>query len=184
MIRALLDANVIYPAPLRDLLFSIAAEEVFQPLWTKQINEEWVKNLLQNRPDISRSQLQRTCDLMDKAFPMALIEGYENLISMLELPDSDDRHVLAAAIKSEADILVTFNLKDFQQGYINQFGVEVKHPDHFLCTLFERKPNSCVTAFKKMHNRLKHPPIPKGKLLDTLKVNDIKQFPALLKPLL
>ena len=76
MIRALLDANVIYPAPLRDLLFSIAAEEVFQPLWTKQINEEWVKNLLQNRPDISRSQLQRTCDLMDKAFPMALIEGY------------------------------------------------------------------------------------------------------------
>lgn len=184
MIRALLDANVIYPAPLRDLLFSIAAEEVFQPLWTKQINEEWVRNLLQNRPDLSRSQLRRTCDLMNKAFPMALVEDYENLISKLELPDPDDRHVLAAAIKSEATILVTFNLKDFQHDYVDRIGVEVKHPDHFLCTLFERKPDSCVTAFKKMHARLKHPPIPKEMLLDTLTVNGLKQFPALLESLL
>jgi hypothetical protein len=100
---AILDACVLYPAPIRDLLLHLANVELYTPKWTDQIHEEWTRNLLLNRPDISATQLQRTVNAMHKAFPDAIVCNYEVLISSINLPDKNDVHVLSAAIRCYCD---------------------------------------------------------------------------------
>src|SRR5436309_15327350 len=109
----ILDACVLYPAPLRDLLLWLALLGLYRPRWTEMIHDEWMRSLLKERPDLTRDRLERTRDLMDKAVPDCLVAGYEGLIAGITLPDPDDRHVLAAAIHGNAEIIVTYNLKDF-----------------------------------------------------------------------
>ena len=93
-----LDACVLYPAPLRDLLLWLAVTGLYRPRWTEAIHGEWMESLLRERPDLARNRLKRTRDLMNQAVPDCLVLGYEGLIVSLFLPDPDDRHVLAAAI--------------------------------------------------------------------------------------
>lgn len=100
---AILDANVLYPAPLRDLLMHLAVAGLFKAKWIDAIYDEWMRNLLAHRPDLSKPQLERTRELMNRAVPDALVSGYEPLVPALTLPDPDDRHVLAAAIRAGAD---------------------------------------------------------------------------------
>jgi hypothetical protein len=109
------DACVLYPAPLRDLLTQLATAvpPLFRAKWTDEIHEEWVGNVLKDRNDLTREQLARTTRLMNESVPDCLVEGYEHLLESVELPDPDDRHVVAAAIHARADAIVTLNLKDF-----------------------------------------------------------------------
>ena len=107
------DANVLYPAPLRDLLIRVAMAGLVRARWTDAIHEEWIRNLLRNRPDLGAEQLKRTRQLMDRAVPDCLVIGYEGLIDGLRLPDMDDRHVLAAAIHARATLILTLNVRDF-----------------------------------------------------------------------
>ena len=106
------DACVLYPAPMRDILIRLATAGLFAAKWTDRIHDEWTRNLLAQRPDLADA-LERTRSLMDQAVPDCLVEGYESLIEGLSLPDPDDRHVLAAAIRAGAQTIVTINLKDF-----------------------------------------------------------------------
>src|SRR3954453_1695815 len=94
-----------------------------------------MRALLRNRPDLSRQKLERTRRLMDSHAADALVTGYEDLIPGLQLPDPDDRHVLAAAIRGRADVIVTANLRDFPAEHIASFGIEAQHPDEFIRTL-------------------------------------------------
>lgn len=110
---AVYDACVLYPAPLRDFLMWLGLSGRFRARWSQTIHEEWKRNLLINRPDLTRAQVDRTSDLMDRAIPDGLVEGYESLAAGLTLPDPDDRHVLAAAIRCGASVIVTFNQRDF-----------------------------------------------------------------------
>lgn len=110
---AVYDACVLYPAPLRDLLMWLALSGRFRARWTQEIHGEWKRNLLKNRTDLTMEQLDRTSELMDRAIPDACVCDYEALITGLSLPDPNDRHVLAAAIRCGAGVIVTFNLKDF-----------------------------------------------------------------------
>lgn len=110
---ALYDACVLYPAPLRDLLLQLALTDRFRAKWTNAIHDEWIRNVLEQRPDLTAAQLQRTRELMDLHVRDCLVDGYEPLIAGLNLPDPNDRHVLAAAIHARADVIVTFNLGDF-----------------------------------------------------------------------
>jgi PIN domain len=112
-VLAVYDACALYPAPLRDLLLHLACVGLVRPRWTDAIHDEWIRNLLANRPDLARSQLDRTRALMERAVPDALVRGYEPRIPSLTLPDADDRHVLVAAIEAGAGVIVTFNLADF-----------------------------------------------------------------------
>jgi len=112
-IPALLDSCVLYPARLRDLLLSLAAAGLFRPIWSDSIHEEWMTNVLANRPDLTRAQLEATRRAMDLAFPAALVSGFEGLIPALNLPDPDDRHALAAAVYARAELIITVNLSDF-----------------------------------------------------------------------
>ena len=93
------DACVLYPAPLRDLLLQLALSDLFRGHWTKDIHAEWMRNVAADRPDLTPDQLERTRELMDAHVRDCFIEGYEGLIPSLDLPDKNDRYVLAAAIQ-------------------------------------------------------------------------------------
>lgn len=98
------DACVLYPAPLRDFLLRLSTTGLFAAKWTDHIHDEWIRNILKARPDLE-DKLSRTRDLMNRAVPDARITSYEVLTEKLVLPDANDRHVLAAAIRSGAQVL-------------------------------------------------------------------------------
>ncbi|WP_415948254.1 PIN domain-containing protein [Streptomyces sp. KLOTTS4A1] len=105
------DACVLYPSTLRDLLIRTAQAGLVQAKWTDRILDEVFANLQANRPELDPAKLARTRELMVRAVRNCLVKDYEPLEAVLELPDADDRHVLAAAIKSQAQVIVTNNLK-------------------------------------------------------------------------
>ena len=163
-----LDANVIYPAPIRDLLLNLADLDLFYPKWSALIHEEWIRSLLANRPDLSRHKLLRTKQLMNNAFPDAEVREFEIHIPALDLPDPNDRHILAVALQCQADAIITFNTKDFPATYLAQFDVEVYDPDRFLSLLHQFSPNTIQRAFQNQWHALKNPPVSKARLIETL----------------
>ena len=167
-ITAIYDACVLYPAPLRDLLLQLAVTDLFRARWTKDIHEEWQRNVLKDRPDLQPADLQRTRELMDCNVRDCLIEGYEPLIETLYLPDSNDRHVLAAAIVGQCDVIVTFNLKDFPKKELEPFNIEAQHPDEFIYHLCDLAPLRIYTSAKIIRQRLNNPPKSVGEYLDCL----------------
>jgi len=102
MISAVLDACVLYSAALRDFLLRLAAADLVKPFWSEEIQNEWVRSLLRKRPDLKQENLERTRWEMNSYFPDSLIQGYESVIPTLQLPDLDDKHVLAVAIQTKA----------------------------------------------------------------------------------
>jgi predicted nucleic acid-binding protein len=165
---ALYDANVLYPAPLRDFLMNLALTGVYRARWSANIHEEWKRNLLLNRPDLSRVQVDRTSALMDAAVPDALVTDYEPLVEGLDLPDEDDRHVLAAAIKCNASVIVTFNLKDFPATVLGRFDIEPLHPDDFIADLWDLDKAAVLEAAQRQRMSLQNPPHSVQEYLDRL----------------
>ncbi|MGI4848205.1 MAG: PIN domain-containing protein [Janthinobacterium lividum] len=153
----LYDANVLYPAPLRNFLMHLALTGVYRAHWSGQIQEEWKRNLLINRPELNREQLNRTSLLMDLALPDALVIGYEPLIEQVQLPDINDRHVLAAAIKSNATSIITFNLKDFPSVYLQPYDIEALHPDDFIVLVWNLNRTAVVEAARRQRASLEKP---------------------------
>lgn len=159
------DACVLYPAPLRDLLVELAglAQDLdwFRAKWTEEIHEEWVRNLLDNRPDLTRQQVNRTKDLMNRHIDDCLVTGYEHRIESLNLPDENDRHVLAAAIECGASIIVTANLGDFPAETLITSGIQPMTADDFICefldTYEEAGEKVLEEAVRAIKRRLKNP---------------------------
>lgn len=165
---AVYDACVLYPAPLRDFLMWLALSGRFRARWSLEIHNEWKRNLLKNRPDLSTEQLDRTSELMDLAIPDACVTGYENLVEGLTLPDMNDRHVLAAAIRCNASVIVTFNQKDFPGTELEPFGIEAQHPDEFVDNLFDLDPAAVIAAAQRQRKQLKMPPMDVSTYLELL----------------
>src|SRR5690606_14407304 len=138
------DANVLYPSTLRDVLIRVGLARLAYPKWTERVLDEVFRNLRANRPDLDPARLDRTRRLMNDAIRDAIVTGYEHLTDQLDLPDPDDRHVLAAAIHAEAQVIVTRNLRDFPTGRLSAWGVEAQHPDDFLTTLHQDRPDALV----------------------------------------
>ena len=162
------DACVLYPAPLRDLLMQLAVADLFQARWTDAIHDEWTRNVLSNRPDIRLESLARCRELMDRHVPDCLVAGYEALIPTLSLPDPDDRHVLAAAIHAQAEVIVTFNLGDFPQSVLGNFGIEATHPDEFIARLWDEHQTGVLAAARLHRASLRRPPKTVAEYLATL----------------
>jgi len=164
----LLDANVLYPAPMRDLLLQLAVTDIFRARWTADIHREWIDALLLNQPHRDQAALERTRDKMDSATRDCLVTGYKSLIPSLQLPDPNDRHVLAAAIVGRCDAIVTQNLRDFPDEALAPHGIEAVHPDAFLHVQVGLEPAIFCTALRKVRARLKNPPYSIDEYLDTL----------------
>lgn len=173
VITALIDANVLYPAPLRDYLLHLASLGVYEPLWTDAIQEEWIRNLLASRSDLRRESLESTRRAMNKAFPGANVSNYESLIETLTLPDPDDRHVLAAAIKGNAQVIITANLKDFPLKNLNPHSVRAVHPDQFISDCIDRSQANALKALENQVKALKNPPMSREMVLKNLETSGL-----------
>ena len=161
------DACVLYPAPIRDLLMEIAISDLVAAKWTDAIHDEWTRNLVANRPEL-QDRVHRVQELMEEAIPDALVENYEQLIPSLELPDPDDRHVLAAAIMAGAQIIVTNNLKDFPERILEVYGIEVLHPDEFIEHQLGLSEAVVIGCAKRIRSRLINPEKSADEYLESL----------------
>ncbi len=152
--------------------------EIFRAKWTEQIHDEWIRNLLKNRPDLDREHLNRTRELMNQSVMDCLVDGYEPIIDSLKLPDANDRHILAAAIHVGADAIITFNLKDFPKATMDQFNKEVLHPDDFLHHQFGLNQAAVVMAAHKCRARLANPTKTSAAYLETLAAQSLPKLVA------
>lgn len=177
----LYDACVLYPAPLRDLLMHVAVTDLYRAKWTEAIHDEWTRNVLKARPDLKPEQLQRTRQLMNAHVRDCLVADYEPLIEAVMLPDPADRHVLAAAIHASADIIVTFNLKDFPEKDLKRYGIEARHPDDFLRLQLDLAPNVVCAAAKRHRASLKNPAKDVAEYLAALEVQGLAQTVSILR---
>jgi predicted nucleic acid-binding protein len=178
---AVFDACVLYPASIRDLLLHLTLTDLFRARWSDRIHEEWMRNLLKQRRDLTRAQLERTRDLMNSAVPDSLVNSYETLVDELDLPDADDRHVLAAAIRCQAGVIVTYNLKDFPETALAPYGIEAQHPDKFVAHLFDLDPGAVCAAVRNQRQNLKNPPVSIDDLLNEFLARELVKTVAQLK---
>jgi len=179
---ALLDANVLYPAPTRDVFLQLAVTGVFGAKWSDDIQHEWIEALLRNQPHRDRAALERTRAQMDRATPDCLVADYEDLVPSLELPDPGDRHVLAAAIAGGCDVIVTWNLKHFPESILDHHGIKKLNPDDFLSDHLTRMPDRFCLALRKIRKRLRSPRYGVEEHLDILVQQGLKTTAEKLKP--
>jgi hypothetical protein len=175
IVTAIYDANILYPAPLRDLFIRLAQAGLVRARWTDDIHEEWLRNVLQDNPQLSPERLARTRTLMNEAVRDCLVTGYQDRIASLTLPDLDDRHVLAAALHAGAEVIVTFNLRHFPAEILSSFDMEARHPDDFLLDLFDLAPGAVCTAVKRQRESLRNPAKTAPELLATLESQGLTQ---------
>ena len=177
------DACVLYPAPVRDLLLRIAGTGLIRARWTDLILDECFRSILSVRSDLSPAALERTRTLMNQAVPDCLIRGYESFVDGLSLPDPDDRHVLAAALRAGAQVIVTFNMKDFPEAALAPYGVEAKHPDEFVIDQIGLAPAAVVNVIIEQAQALRNPARSVPDVLDTLRNCGLVQSVAKLREL-
>lgn len=170
LVVALCDANVLYPNTLRDFLLRLGLERVIQVRTTEQILDEAFGNLETNRPDLEPARFKRTRELMVRAMPDLLVTGYQDRIDQLSLPDPDDRHVLAAAIAAEAEIIVTSNLKDFPASVLAPLGIGAQSPDDFLSGLHDFAAFEMVSVVTDIAAAWRSPDATVAGVLDSLAI--------------
>lgn len=162
---AVYDACVLYPSTLRDLLIRIAQAGLVQAKWTDTILDEVFQNLQENRPDLPAARLARTRELMTGAIRDVLVVGYEPLIDVVTLPDPDDRHVVAAAIRARAQLIVTANIRDFPAASLAAWDVEAVTPDDFVRAQIDLDRDLVYAAVTRIADSWRRPP---GTVLDIL----------------
>ena len=165
---ALYDANVLYPGSLRDLLVRLGQSGLFQAKWTEQTLDETFVAIARDQPELE-GKLTRTRRLMNEAIADVMVTGYEPLIPSLDLPDPDDRHVLAAAIVCNAQIIVTANLRHFPDAGLERFNIEAQSPDEFVINLIELAPALVVNIMKDQALALTRPKTTFEELLERLR---------------
>jgi predicted nucleic acid-binding protein len=165
MIRAVLDADVLYPLPLRDTLLSAAVEGCFQPVWSAEILDEAIRNLLADRR-IDKAGAKSLRRHLDEHFEDAIIDGYQPLVTQMQ-NHPKDRHVAACAVAGEASLIVTSNVRDFEA---LPEGIRAITPDAFLLRLLAETPIQLRTALDAQSARLKRKPMDVAAILDLLRV--------------
>ena len=152
----MLDADVLYPFLVRDILLSLAEAGLFQARWSQAIMDEWQRNLLAARPD-RRPQVVETARIMAEAFPEAMVDDFDALIDSIDLPDPDDRHVVAAAITAGAQLVVTNNARHFPTTALAPHGIAGISPDDLVVDLLKDGASDVVEALCNMRLRYSRP---------------------------
>ncbi|MBA3822969.1 MAG: PIN domain-containing protein [Ktedonobacterales bacterium] len=155
---AVLDANVLFPASLRDTLLRAAENKLYHAYWTPLILEEMRRNVV-SKGKMTESQAQRLVTTLSRVFPDSIVpDTYQQHIATLT-NDPKDRHVLAAAIESEANFIVTLNLSDFPRAALLPHHVVAISPDAFLLQLFQDAPATLKTIIRSQAAALRNPPL-------------------------
>ncbi len=178
------DACVLYPNTLRDLLMELAVRDLYRAKWTEDIHNEWIRNLIKDKPNIPIEKLYRLRDLMNKHVCDCLVTDYQWMIPTLNLPDPDDKHVLAAAIKARASVIVTTNLKDFPRSELEKYDVEAQHQDTFMTDLIDLHPVQVIEAVQKCHARRRNPPCSFEEYLIKLQKQELPNTVSIIKELI
>jgi len=147
--KALLDACVLYPTVMREMLLGVAREGLFEPLWSARILEEWARAAARLGPGqevIARGEVAAA----RADFPRAEITPRAGDLARLWLPDPDDIHVLAAAVAGSADLLITLNAQDFPKATLTEEGLERQDPDQFLRGLLARHPEPVARVAERV----------------------------------
>lgn len=178
---AVYDANVLYPSALRDFLIRLAVEDLVRARWSDRILDEVFRNIAANRRDLDRDRLLRTRQRMCAAVLDCLVFGFEDLEPAISLPDPDDRHVVAAAIKAGASIIVTFNLRDFPEHALAPHGLVATHPDTFASELLSRFPAKVLEVLAMQAGDLMQPPHTSLDVLVALERSGLSRFGAAIR---
>jgi predicted nucleic acid-binding protein len=173
---AVYDACVLYPFQLRNLLVQCAADRLVEARWSDEIHDEWIRNLLANEPRLTRVRLESTRNLMDRVLPQARVTGYETRIPAINLPDPEDRHVVAAAAQAGASIIVTWNVRDFPVAELRKHGLRKLTPDGFLTELYDAKPDAVAASVDNARRNLNQSKVSKSAFLEALQRQGLKRF--------
>lgn len=166
---ALIDACVLAGALTRTMILSLAEAGFFRPCWSREIMDETERAICtildaKGAPE-SRAVAQRQCAAITRAFPEGAVEGYETLVPAFDLPDPGDRHVLAAAVRAQAVVIVTDNLRHFPPKYLNSLHLQVASADRFLADIIDLDIPGAVAALRTMRQRFKRPELDAEALL-------------------
>jgi predicted nucleic acid-binding protein len=168
-----LDTNILVPIVIRDILFWFAHYDLYTPKWSQHIFDEWED--VMKRMDVPEDEIEKRKSIANAAFPDALVTNYSQLINGLKLPDEKDKHVMAAAIKTNANIIVTNNVKDFPEVYLATYELSVRTVDNFLTDIIDLNNETAKKAFLEMVLNRKNPPMDEYEVLDSLRANDLNQ---------
>jgi predicted nucleic acid-binding protein len=171
-----LDANVLYPARLRDFFIRLAIAGMFRARWSDIILDECFDNIRHHNPELDPVRLNRTRDLMNAAVVDATVTNFEHLIENFDLPDPNDRHVTAAAIASGATAIVTFNLRDFPTSALATHGLTAISPDDFARQLHRYDPDAVLEVLTEQATNLRNPRTTLDELLDGLRHAGLTSF--------
>ncbi len=173
-----LDANVLYPLSLRDLLLRLAERELFDVVWSERILDEMARNLIEDH-HVTEEQASRLAEAMRRAFPDAAQDL--DAIAVIEptMPNhEDDRHVLAAAVVAGAEGIVTFDRKHFPDAVVEPLGKQALDPDDFLCTLHDMFGEAVERTLQELSDALRKPPRSVAGVLDLLQLGGATTFVA------
>ena len=158
MESVIVDTNIFFHMWILDPLLTLADAGLFEPMWSDAIMQEAARNLPGAWKTATASQISAFLDVVNEAYPYAQVPDWCEHMEGLELPDPDDCHVLAAAIAAGAASIVTLNLADFPLTVVNRYGIEVEHPDSFLCRMYDSAPQTAGPAIRRMVANKKQPP--------------------------
>ncbi len=148
--RAMLDACVLYPTVMREVLMGAAEQGLYEPRWSARILEEWARAAARIAPEsevVARGEIA----LLRAAWPRAEAFVPEGRMARYWLPDKNDIHVLAAAAESSCDLIITMNAKDFPQRILGEEGLSRADPDGFLVSLNKANPDVMQSIAKRIH---------------------------------
>jgi predicted nucleic acid-binding protein len=148
--KAVLDACVIYPTVLREILTGVAAAGLYEPLWSDRILREWTRATAKLGP-LAQAEAEAEAVLFRAAFPRGMVREQPNIEQRLHLPDDNDLHVLAVAIAGHADCIVTFNAKDFPRHILAEEGIARRDPDGLLWEIWSFHPEQVETVVRHVH---------------------------------
>lgn len=155
---AVLDANILYPQFLRDVMLRVAAENIYLPHWSAQIHSEWIRNVHADL-GIPLDRLRATQQRMDRAFPGASIPSSSGDEPKFPTVHVKDRHVATTAYSAHATHLVTWNLKHFSYNELAAYGIQLSDPDTFLAGLFKDDLKTMLRVFERHRQGLVKPPL-------------------------
>jgi hypothetical protein len=173
---AVCDACILYPFHLRNVIVQAGVDRLVHARWTDEIHDEWMRNLISNVPGLSIERLAATKQLMTIALPEATISGYEKHIETINLPDPDDRHVVAAAIEAKATHILTWNLRHFPARVLKAHGLVRQTPDAFLADLYDQVPQLLLASLANARRNLSKSGLSAEAFLDVLRDQKLTQL--------